>query len=112
MAEEKAYLEMEEEEGTIHVSFQALGEIASEAALSVPGVAAMANAAQTTVKGVQVHLSEIGICSVDVHLLVSRGQVCSQVAKQVQTAVKTAVESAVDIEVASVNVFVAGVALR
>ena len=36
----------------------------------------------------------------------------SQVAKDVQTAVKAAVDGTVGIEVASVNVFVAGVATR
>lgn len=112
MAEEKEYLDMEEEDGAIHVSFQALGEIASEAALAVPGVAALANAPQTVIKGVQVHLSEIGICSIDVHLLAAPGQGFSQVARQVQTAVKTAVDAAVGIEVGSVNVFVAGMATK
>jgi uncharacterized alkaline shock family protein YloU len=45
-------------------------------------------------------------------VLVQVGHVISQVAKDVQRAVKTAVDSAVGIEVASVNVFVAGVATR
>lgn len=112
MAEHKEYLDMQEEDGVIRVSFFAVGEIAAQAALAVPGVASLAVTAQSTVKGVVVNLSEIGICSVDVHVLVSLGHVISQVAKDVQSAVKTAVDAAVGIEVASVNVFVAGVAAR
>lgn len=112
MAEEKDYLELEEEGGTIHISFAALGEIASQAALAVPGVSALAAVPQATVRGVQVQFSEIGICTIDLHLLLTMEQSFSQVAKQVQTAVKTAVDAAVGIEVASVNVFVAGVTLK
>ncbi len=112
MAEQKEYLDLQEEDGLIRVSFASIGEIAAQSALAVPGVSALAAAAQSAVKGVTVNLSEIGICSVDVHILVSAGHVISQVAKTVQSAVKTAVDAAVGIEVASVNVFVAGMATR
>ncbi len=112
MAEQKEYLDIQEEDGVIRVSFASIGEIAAQSALAVPGVAALATVAQAVVKGVNVNLSEIGICSVDVHIMVSAGHVISQVAKAVQNAVKTAVDSAVGIEVASVNVFVAGMATR
>ena len=37
MAEEKAYLDLQEEDGRILISFAALGEIAAEAALAVSG---------------------------------------------------------------------------
>lgn len=112
MTEQKEYLDMQEEDGVIRVSFAAVGEIAAQAALAVPGVSALAVAAQSVVKGVVVNLSEIGICSVDVHVLVTVGHVISQVAKDVQNAVKAAVDGTVGIEVASVNVFVAGMATR
>lgn len=112
MAEQKEYLDIHEEEGFIRISFMAVGEIAAQAALAVPGVSALATAAQSVVKGVTVSLSEIGICSIDVHVLVNSGFVISQVAKDVQNAVKSAVDGTVGIEVASVNVFVAGVAVR
>ena len=112
MAEHKEYLDMQEEDGVIRVSFHAVGEIAAQAALAVSGVSALAVTAQSTVKGVLVNLSEIGICSVDVHILVTAGHVISQVAKAVQSAVKTAVDAAIGIEVAAVNVFVAGMATR
>ena len=112
MAEHKEYLDMQEEDGVIRVSFHAVGEIAAQAALAVSGVSSLAVTAQSTVKGVLVNLSEIGICSIDVHVLVTVGHVISQVAKDVQTAVKAAVDGTVGIEVASVNVFVAGVAAR
>lgn len=112
MAEHKEYLDMQEDDGIIHVSFHAVGEIAAQAALAVPGVSALAVAAQSVVKGVVVSMSEIGICSVDVHVLVTMGHVISQVARDVQTAVKSAVDGTVGIEVASVNVFVAGMNTR
>ncbi len=112
MAEQKEYLDIQEEDGLIRVSFVSLAEIAAQAALGVSGVAALAAAAPTVVRGVQVTLSEIGICSVEVHILVSAGYVFAQVAKAVQNAVKTAVDAAVGIEVASVNVFVAGMAVK
>ena len=112
MSEHKEYLDIHEEEGVIRVSFVAVGEIAAQAALAVPGVSSLATVAQAVVKGVTVNLSEIGICSIDVHVLVHAGHVISQVAKDVQTAVKSAVDGTVGIEVASVNVFVAGVVVR
>ncbi len=112
MAEQKEYLDIQEEDGVIRVSFMSIGEIAAQSALAVPGVSSLATVAQSVVKGVTVNLSEIGICSVDVHILVSAGNVISQVAKAVQSAVKTAVDAAVGIEVAAVNVFVAGMAVR
>lgn len=112
MAEQKEYLDIQEEDGVIRVSFVSIGEIAAQAALAVSGVSSLATVAQSVVKGVTVSLSEIGICSVDVHILVAAGNVISQVAKAVQNAVKTAVDAAVGIEVAAVNVFVAGMAVR
>ena len=112
MAEHKEYLDMQEEDGVIRMSFHAIGEIAAQAALAVTGVSSLAVTAQSIVKGVVVNLSEIGICSIDVHVLVNVGHVISQVAKDVQTAVKSAVDGTVGIEVAAVNVFVAGVATR
>ncbi len=112
MAEEKAYLDLREEDGLIRVSYAALGEIAAEAAQAVPGVAALASVPQAAVKGVQIHLSEIGVCTMDVHILAAQGTVFSQTAKAVQRAVKLAVDAAAGIELAAVNVFVAGVALR
>ncbi len=112
MADEKEYLDIQEEGGAIRVSFAAVGEIAAQAALAVSGVAALAAAPQSAVKGVTVATSEIGICSVDVHILSAVGNVIAQVAKEVQRAVKTAVDAAIGIEVASVNVYVAGVAAK
>ena len=64
MAEQKEYLDIQEEDGVIRVSFMSIGEIAAQSALAV------------------------------------------------QSAVKTAVDAAVGIEVAAVNVFVAGMAVR
>ena len=112
MAEQKEYLDIQEEDGVIRVSFISIGEIAAQSALAVPGVTCLATVSQAVVKGVAVSLSEIGICSVDVHILVTAGHVISQVAKAVQSAVKTAVDAAIGIEVAAVNVFVAGMATR
>ena len=112
MAEQKEYLDIQEEDGVIRVSFISIGEIAAQSALAVPGVSCLATGSQAVVKGVAVSLSEIGICSVDVHILVTAGHVISQVAKAVQSAVKTAVDAAIGIEVAAVNVFVAGMATR
>ena len=112
MNEHKEYLDLQEEDSVIRVSYAAVGEIAAQAALAVSGVSSLAVAAQSVVKGVVVNLTEIGICSVDVHVFVSAGHVISQVAKDVQSAVKSAVDGTVGIEVASVNVFVAGVAVR
>ncbi len=112
MSEQKEYLDLQEEDGVIRVSFISIGEIAAQSALAVPGVSALAVAPQSVVKGVVVNLSEIGICSVDVHVLVTEGNVIAQVAKAVQSAVKSAVDAAIGIEVVAVNVFVAGMAAR
>ena len=112
MAEEKTYLELPGEGGTIRVSLNALGEIASAAARAVPGVVALAAGEGSVVRGVKVALSDIGLCSLDVYLLVRQGTPFSQTAAAVQRAVKEAVDAAVGVETAAVNVFVAGVALK
>ena len=91
MAEEKTYLELPGEGGTIRVSLTALGEIASAAARAVPGVAALATGEGSVVRGVKVALSDIGLCSLDVYLLVRQGTPFSQTAAAVQRAVKEAV---------------------
>ena len=112
MTEEKGYIDVQEEGGVIRISYEAIGEIAAEAAMAVAGVAGMAALPQSAVKGVCVSLSEIGICSIDVHIFAAVGYPITQIGKTVQSEVKTAVDAAVGIEVAAVNVFVAGVVMK
>lgn len=47
MAEQKEYLDIQEEGGLIRVSFVSLAEIAAQAALGVSGVSALAAAHET-----------------------------------------------------------------
>ena len=118
MAEGKEYISRQEELGSVNISEEVLAVIAGAAAMEVDGVSALGTtltndvAALVTRKSVAkgVHLEVEGeAVMVDVTILVKYGYVVPDVARGVQDAVSSAVENTSGLQVACVNVTVAGV---
>lgn len=117
MAENKEYISREEELGHINISEEVLSAIAGAAALDVEGIAGLgaglgADAAvvnrKSLTRSVRLDMENDEV-SVGVAVLVKYGYVVPDVAREVQEAVKTAVENTSGLNVACVNVTVAGV---
>lgn len=118
MAENKEYISREEELGQINISEEVLSAIAGAAALDVEGIAGLGAGLGADVAAVvnrksltrSVRLDmENDEVSVGIAVLVKYGYVVPDVAREVQEAVKTAVENTSGLNVACVNVTVAGV---
>ena len=119
MSENKEYVSRADELGNIHISEEVLASIAAAAALEVEGVASLAANLGTDLverlgkknlaKGVHVKIEEETV-SVEMSILMAYGATILDVAKVVQESVKNAVESMTGLEVADVNVNVAGIA--
>lgn len=118
MAESKEYISREEELGHINISEEVLSAIAGAAALEVEGVAGLGSglsADATAVvnrkalnRSVRLDMDNDEV-SVGVAVLVKYGHVVPDVAREVQEAVKSALENTSGLNVACVNVTVAGV---
>jgi uncharacterized alkaline shock family protein YloU len=121
MAEGREYISHESELGSVSISEEVLTIIAAAAAVDVEGVsslgsglssegAATANRKALT-KGVRLWVEDERV-AVDLPILVRYGYVVTDVAKAVQEAVFAAVENTSGLEVAQVNVTVAGVTFQ
>mgnify|MGYP000012405407 FL=1 len=118
MAESREYISREEELGSVNISEEVLAAIAGAAALDVEGVGALGSGLGSDVaamvnrkvlsKGVRISVEEDRV-SVDISLMVKYGYVVPDVARGVQDAVSSAVENTSGLQVACVNVTVAGV---
>jgi len=118
MAESKEYISREEELGHINISEEVLSAIAGAAALEVEGVAGLGSglSADATAavnrkalnRSVRLDMDNDEV-SVGVAVLVKYGHVVPDVAREVQEAVKSALENTSGLNVACVNVTVAGV---
>lgn len=119
MAEGKEYISREEELGSVNISEDVLAVIAGAAAIEVEGVsalgsglgsdvAAMVNSRKGLSKGVRLAVEDDKV-TIDIAVLVKYGYVVPDVARAVQDAIASAVENTSGLEVAAVNVTVAGV---
>ncbi len=118
MSENKEYVSRSDELGNIHISEEVLAAIAAAATLEVEGVNALsANLGSDLAellgkkhltKGIQVTLEEEKV-KVELSVLMEYGHTIPEVGKAVQDNVKNAVESMTGLEVAAVNVAVAGI---
>jgi uncharacterized alkaline shock family protein YloU len=118
MSENKEYVSRSDELGNIHISEEVLAAIAAAATLEVEGVNALsANLGSDLAellgkkhltKGIQVTLEEEKV-KVELSVLMEYGHTIPEVGKAVQDNVKNAMESITGLDVASVNVSVAGV---
>ncbi len=121
MAESREYISREEELGSVNISEEVLAAIAGAAALDTEGVSALGSGLGSDVaamvnrkvlsKGVRVSVEEDKVM-VDITLLVKYGYVVPDVARNVQESISSAVENTSGLQVACVNVTVAGVAFQ
>ena len=121
MAESREYISREEELGSVNISEEVLAAISGAAALDVEGVSALGSGLGSDVaamvnrkvlsKGVRIAVDEDQVL-VDVTLLVKYGYVVPDVARAVQEAIASAVENTSGLQVAGVNVTVAGVTFQ
>ena len=119
MSENKEYVSRSDELGNIHISEEVLASIAAAAALEVEGVSALAAnlgrdiaellGKKNLAKGVHVHMDEEKV-TVDLSVLLASGHTIPEMGRAVQDSVRNAVESMTGLEVAAVNVTVAGIA--
>lgn len=118
MSENREYISYPDEMGTIHIADDVLAVIAASAALEVEGVSSLAANLSTDLaelmgrkvysKGVRLLVHE-GRVVLDISILIKYGYSIPEVAKKVQDAVMTAVTNTSGMEVAQVNIQVAGV---
>ena len=119
MAENKQYVTMIQDNGTVQISEDVLTTIVDHAAQEVEGVVNISSKPVADIaeligkknwgKGIKINIGEDESVSVDCSIHVAYGQSVVNVASAVQTAITGAIESTVGIQVTSVNVNVCGI---
>lgn len=108
---DKNYYDLNCDKGSVHLSMNAIADLASNAAHDMDAVGDMAAVAPAQAKGVFARPGETG-CVLDVHILVRQNETMSDAAKAVQKRVKETLESVTKIPVQEVNVFVDGISAK
>ena len=124
MAENKGYMTLSDEQGSIHISEEVIAAIAVGAVREVEGVSGMMGnlgtsvadlvtnkkGAQNIAKGVKIEMTENGLI-LDLYLTVAYGHAIPEVAENAQKAVASAVSAMTGCTVETVNIHVGGVTL-
>ena len=124
MAENKGYMTLSDEQGSIHISEEVIAAIAVGAVREVEGVSGMMGnlgtsvadlvtnkkGAQKNAKGVKIEMTETGLV-LDNYLTVAYGHAIPEVAENAQKAVASAVSAMTGCTVETVNIHVGGVTL-
>ena len=124
MADNKEYMVLPEENGTIHIAEEVIAAIAVDAVRDVEGVSGMMTNlggsvtdlvtnrknAQEGVKSVKIE-TEGEVLHLDMYLTVAYGNPILEVAGNAQKAVKSAIEAMTGCTVGAVNVHVGGVTM-
>ena len=124
MADNKEYMIVPVEDGTIHISEEVIAAIAVGAVREVEGVSGMMTAmgnsvtdlvnnrknAQKGTKGVKIDMTGTAL-ALDLYLTVEYGHAIPEVAENAQKAVASAVEAMTGCPVGTVNIHVGGVTL-
>ena len=124
MAENKGYMTLSDEQGSIHISEEVIAAIAVGAVREVEGVSGMMGnlgtsvadlvtnkkGAQKNAKGVKSEMTETGLV-LDIYLRVAYGHAIPEVAENAQKAVASAVSAMTGCTVETVNIHVGGVTL-
>jgi len=118
MSENKEYVSRADELGNIHISEEVLAAIAAAAAMEVEGVSSLAAnlgrdiadllGKKNLAKGVRVKMEDDRV-EVELSVLMAYGHTIPEIGKAVQENVKAAIESMTGLDVAGINVNVAGV---
>ena len=121
MAENKGYMTLSDEQGSIHISEEVIAAIAVGAVREVEGVSGMMGnlgtsvadlvtnkkGAQKNAKGVKIEMTENGLI-LDLYLTVAYGHAIPEVAENAQKAVASAVSAMTGCTVETVNIHVGG----
>ena len=121
MAENKGYMTLSDEQGSIHISEEVIPAIAVGAVREVEGVSGMMGnlgtsvadlvtnkkGAQKNAKGVKIEMAETGLV-LDIYLTVAYGHAIPEVAENAQKAVASAVSAMTGCTVETVNIHVGG----
>ena len=124
MAENKGYMTLSDEQGSIHISEEVIAAIAVGAVREVEGVSGMMGnlgtsvadlvtnkkGAQKNAKGVKIEMTETGLV-LDIYLTVAYGHAIPEVAENAQKAVASADRAMTACTVETVNIHVGGVTL-
>lgn len=124
MGDNKEYMTLPEENGSINISEEVIAAIAVGAAREVEGVSGMMTSlgnsvtdlmtnkknAQRVAKGVKIDMSEASL-NMDLYLTVQYGNPIPEVAENVQKAVISAVEAMTGCTVGAVNIHVGAVTM-
>ena len=124
MAENKGYMTLSDEQGSIHISEEVIAAIAVGAVREVEGVSGMMGnlgtsvadlvtnkkGAQKNAKGVKIEMAETGLV-LDIYLTVAYSHAIPEVAENAQKAVASAVSAMTGCTVETVNIHVGGVTL-
>ena len=124
MAENKGYMTLSDEQGSIHISEEVIAATAVGAVREVEGVSGMMGnlgtsvadlvtnkkGAQKNAKGVKIEMAETGLV-LDIYLTVAYGHAIPEVAENAQKAVASAVSAMTGCTVETVNIHVGGVTL-
>ena len=124
MAENKGYMTLSDEQGSIHISEEVIAAIAVGAVREVEGVSGMMGnlgtsvadlvtnkkGAQKNAKGVKIEMAETGLV-LDIYLTVAYGHAIPEVAENAQKALASAVSAMTGCTVETVNIHVGGVTL-
>lgn len=118
MSENRDYISRADELGNIHIAEEVLAAVAATAAAEVPGVSGLSANFGSDIaellgkknqgKGVRIQVEEEKL-TVEVAILMTYGHTIPEVGKAVQENVKTTMESITGLDIAAVNVSVAGV---
>lgn len=118
MSENRDYISRADELGNIHIAEEVLAAVAASAAAEVAGVSGLSANFGSDIaellgkknqgKGVRIQVEEEKI-TVEVAILMAYGHTIPEVGKAVQENVKTTMESITGLDIAAVNVSVAGV---
>ena len=124
MADNKEYMVLPEENGTIHIAEEVIAAIAVDAVRDVEGVSGMMTNlggsvtdlmnnkknAQKGTKAVKIEKTEEGL-SMELYITVAYGHPVQEVAENAQKAVKSAMEAMTGCTVTTVNIHVGGVTM-
>ena len=118
MSENRDYISRTDELGNIHIAEEVLAAVAAAAAMEVKGVSALAAGTdiaellgkKNQAKGVHIQVEEEKV-SVELSVMMTYGNTIPEVGKAVQENVKSTMESVTGLEIAAVNVAVAGIVL-
>lgn len=123
MGENREYVTLPEENGSINISQEVIAAIAVGAVREVEGVSGLLSnisgcvtdlrsrkSAQKGVKGIKIDMTGTDL-TLDVYLAVEYGHPIPQVAENAQKAVSSAVEAMTGCQVGAVNIHVGGVTI-